>query len=665
MDCENIKIELSGNPFVDTGLAVISSLAGLNKIDELTLADLKRVHGDGLQLTEWNSKLKAFTQVFGTNNPLYQASYGYKGGPSGTNKAIYRSVLEGLLNEIRKPGKGLKCWACGEFSDFNLARVFKKAVEDNGRKAPEERWVGRDWFPLAGSLGSDAQALPAGSQPPYICAKCLFAIHYLPMGLILLDGRLVVFQSTSIEFWYELVRDIVNEVRGRVYSGIYETLGSNEGNNVIMKRIFEVFKRLQKEKYYGSVPAGTALYIWRFSNSGTSPDCMIEEIPNSAIIFLWEAVKEGLEPDLASLIKTEGKNPRYSLFQCILNKRDYPNLYPEGKKKGASPKLFALYQTYICNHSERALHMAWKLAKKIAENVSEKELHRLQRPEALQEAGVRSRFRASMVQMAGEGEFTLNDYLDLFPLKEGQGVNVEWDGWKLFRFYLHHINEDLPQPEDRKQIITKSFPQLHYYAGQIFNHYVKEKGKDRFQREILLQMKRRLDIPWLRDQFVKLAESENGFTYGNWLKFCTLDDGKLYIPELLFQMRLLWTQWGYENRGSVDISGSTEEDSFDGLPEEIKVLLKSIFIDYVERRGLDRFYKDVLLRLRQKEIGLFWFKQKLTTKVLEQVDPIEQEKWEEFLVDEEGQSIKAERLFQLHLFLANFYRVRRLILKQD
>ena len=44
---DNLKIELTGNPFVDTGLAVVSALKGLEDISQLTLVDLQSVYGDG------------------------------------------------------------------------------------------------------------------------------------------------------------------------------------------------------------------------------------------------------------------------------------------------------------------------------------------------------------------------------------------------------------------------------------------------------------------------------------------------------------------------------------------------------------------------------------------------------------------------------------------
>ena len=115
-----MNIALSGNPFVDTGLGVIAALGGLGDVTALTLAKMREVFGDGRQLAEWNSKLKTFTQVFGTNGPLFQKGYGYKKGvgPGERNLAIYRGTLQALLGAIPAASKGSPCEACGGPSDF-------------------------------------------------------------------------------------------------------------------------------------------------------------------------------------------------------------------------------------------------------------------------------------------------------------------------------------------------------------------------------------------------------------------------------------------------------------------------------------------------------------------------------------------------------------------
>jgi len=664
---ENMKIELTGNPFVDTGLGVICSLVKpeIDDIGALTLAHLKSVHGDGTPLADLNSKLKAFTQVFGTNNPLFQPSYGFKKGkgPSETNMNIYISVLNGLLSEIGESEKGPRCWACGRQTNFNFSEVCKKAITENGKIANDDKWVGRDWFPLAGSLGNDAQALPAASQSPYVCPSCLFAIHYLPRGLMLLEGKLTVFQSNSTDFWFELVRGIVEDGNGKINLEQYETLGKKGGSKEFFNRILKIFNKIQKNQAILHTEEIT-LYLWRFSNSGASPECQIEEIPNFAIRFLWEAKINGLEKDILKLIDSEEKNPRYSLFRCILERRDYLALYPEGRREGASPKLYNLYQNIVRNHSKKALIIASTVANEISSQLNTKELRRIQRPEAFKEKNLRNQVRICLVDLAGKGHLTLENYLDLFPIKEGQGVTVEWYGWDLIRFYLHHVNDDLSEDLEKlseTSISTnKNISKLFYCAVQIYNVYINEKGKDRFEKEVIAQMGRNIDILWLRNQFVQLAESRSGFTYGAWSDLCKLENGSLFVSELLFQMRILWRQWLNEDQRFNNVSELVEE-SMDGLPTNIKFIIESEFNYYINERGLDRFHRDVLQRLRGKEIGLFWFREKLT-KGWNLATLLSEKEWEEFLIDDEGQNIKSERLFQLHLFVANLYRKR---LKED
>jgi CRISPR-associated protein Cst1 len=658
MDEEKIKIELTGNPFVDTGLGVIASLSKLDDINHLNLSHIKSVYGDGTQLVEWNSKLKAFSQIFGTNNPLYHPSLGFKKGvgPSDNNKFVYKSILEGLLSEIGKSSNGRRCWSCGSPTDFDFIEITSRPIEKIGKKPPEEKYLGRDWFPLAGSLGSDAQALPAASLPPHICPKCLFAIHYLPLGLISLEGKPSVVQCTSTEYWYDFIYDIVEEVRGRVQSGKYETLGTKESKSrTMVTRLLKWFNHLQAEKKKFSKDIN--MYIWRFSNSGASPDCSIEEIPNPALAFLWDATSANLGMEIESLLRDEN-DPRNSLYQCILAKRDYPYLYPIGRRSGASPKFFNMYQTEICGHSSRALQVAQKLADGVVEGINDKELKRIQRPEAFKEERIKNQFRAAMIDMAEKGEFTRDDYLDLFPMKKdnGNGISVEWGGWNLIRFYLYHLNEDGISEGSTKKIDDLS--PVVYSAGAIYNNYLHEKGSDRFKREVLGKMRLgKISASWLSNQFAKLSEMDEVFNYDTWSQLCKYED-KIYTKELLFQMRLLWTQWMFENRSSVILSVPQYDVSNNGLPECAENLLKAIFDDYINRKGLELFHRNILLRLHKGELGLYWFKKKFTAQALDELAPYTEEEWEKFLMDDEGRSIKFERLLQLHLALSNLYRLK-------
>lgn len=658
---ENGTVSLTGNPFVDTGLAVIAVLANLDGVESLTPEQIKNTFGDGTQLSAWNSSLKSFSQVFGTNNPLFQTAYGYKKGrgPSELNHKIYRATLKNFLSPINGASSPLvRCEACGALARFDFAAACLNAVRGNDQKAVEDKWVGRDWFPLAGSLGSDAQALPVASRPVHLCARCLFAVHYLPLGIILHDGRLAVFQSTSVEFWYELVRDIVNVVKARVHGGKYDTLGAKGGSRSLTVRLLELFERLQQAERFSALPPATALEVWRFTNSNP-PDCEVTEIPNPALAFLWEAAQNSLRNEIQNLLGQEAKKGS-SLLDCILERKDYRSLYPRGKWKGASAKLFALYQTHVCGRTPKALTLAHFLANEWGKELKPKELERLKREEAFSEASVRTQFRGMIARLVSEGEFALEDYLGLFPFNEDHpGICVDFEGWNLIRYYLHHLDDfESPQAQPLRpsQRPSKSAT-VRYYAAQIMQGYIEERGNDRFRLDVLNRIARgEIGAAWLRQQFVRLAESNAGFSYEAWNRLCVDSGGQVFVRELLFQMRLLWSQWARED--DVPQNPVPELPDGSGLPSEVVERLEYVFSQYVERRGLKRFQADMLTRLRRRDIRLGWFRRQLTDEGNPGSvrDPLNEGQWGEFLKDEEGRECAGERLFQMHLFLANAYR---------
>lgn len=648
-------IGFTGNPFVDTGLAVIAALAEVEDVRGLTIHAIREIHGDGTRLSYWNGLLKSFTMVFTSNSMLTNPSV------KDRNKRAdaYKAILSRMLNEIGSETIPYRCEACGAEASEDLDLLCRKALHGIAAKE-QRRFIGRDWFPLSGSLGSDAQALPAASRAPRLCAKCLFAVHYLPLGLILLDGRLAVFQSTSIEFWYELVKDIVHEVRARIQGGNYDILGRKEGSGAVARRLLGLFERIQAAGKLGDIPPGTTLQAWRFTNSGASPECTIEEIPNPALVFLWKAVRQGLRHEVESLIRNEGKTER-PFLRCITDGRDYNALYPRGRRPGASTSLFYLYQTEVCGRSSRSMGLAWTLARQAAEDLKPKDLERFQREEAFGERAVRNWFRDLMARLAQEGKLCLNDYLALFPLDDEKcGISVRFDGWRIIRYYLH--NSRFPQPSmDGATTAPVSSPpkvaSVRYYAARILTEYIRERGRDGLQREVLNRAARGdMGVSWLRQEFASLSEKYRGFTYGGWEDLCKNDKGELFVSELLFQMRLLWGEW---MRGSelptaeVPILGDAS-----GLPAQVEGYLAEIFSRYVEQRGLDRFQRDLLLRLRRRQIGLAWFRGRLVHECNDASDGtvLTQEEWEDFLKDEEGGACARERLFQMRLVLANLYR---------
>ncbi|HEX7359073.1 MAG TPA: hypothetical protein VF283_01140, partial [Bryobacteraceae bacterium] len=266
-------MELTGNPFVDTGFMVLAALAGKERVLDLSFREIRTVFGDGRPLARDNQRLKCFTMVFGTNGPLTQPAY----KKAGKNVEIYLSILRQLLDWAEKEGRtGPRCDLTGIPTDFAFHAVCAKALKDSGLPVPEEKWLGRDFVPLGGSLGNDAQALPSASRPLHVSALALFALQYLPLGVFLFKGRLACYQSTADVLLTALVNQVVQENKGRLSLDGAEILGKGQGTGILLDFLLRHFEHLQEAVADDALPANTELVLWLFSNSGTGADCATE-----------------------------------------------------------------------------------------------------------------------------------------------------------------------------------------------------------------------------------------------------------------------------------------------------------------------------------------------------------------------------------------------------
>ncbi len=342
------KIQLTGNPFVDTGLAIIAHLSNCSSIDDLTLADIKSLHGDGERLTRNSIELKSTYQLFGSNCLILQNRIQRE-------KRItnHMKVTLAILNSIGHEDVVENCDTCGSDRSLDLDRLVKASGYDVERKHRGKKQMknestvtlyhaGRDWFPLAGSMGNDAQALPCASRSLNFCAKCLFAVQYLPLGVFLVKGSLCIYQSTSINFWYELIGYTVEQVQERLSAGNYDTIGRRQGSWAAIEIIIKVMHDMHHDD---ELEPETSLYMWLFSNAGTGPDCSIEEIPNTALRFLFQAIRHiDRRGEIRDLVMN---NMRPNLLDAIERGEDYNPLYPRKGFNGVSNRLFSLYQIII------------------------------------------------------------------------------------------------------------------------------------------------------------------------------------------------------------------------------------------------------------------------------------------------------------------------------
>lgn len=546
----------TGNPFVDMGLGIITVLAEKDRIEDLTIEDLKVVFGKH-DLATINKELKSFTMIFGTNGPLYQYSYRKH------NKEIYRDLLALLLEEICiTKGKNV-CEICGEVHSFSIDNIWRQVIEKYGYKVKERKIIGRDFFPLIGSIGNDAQALPSASRVFNICPKCLFAVNYIPLGTMLINGRLICIESTSEIIMIELIREIVSENLARISAGNRDTYGKKEGKTELYRRLLSMFTRIQKIKRYENLSETTALYLWLFSNSGQNPDCDILEIPNKSLKFIWEVSRKSQDfrNEFLQLISQDKKG---ILFDCINNGMDYFGLYPKGKYKGVDYRLYEYYQIYVVGRSPRSLNFAKKVACRIQKDVDKKALRKIQKSDAFKDNKNLSIVKKVIVSLIIEGQADFEEYLDLFG-EDGKYLSFNYEGYKVINYYLNNLDTPMLEKEEINldlNIKSKNTDKkIKAFAELYFNYYVldKEKGLGRgikrFKKDVLDEFNN-FKESWLQDKFAKLAESyecdELNLDYDGWVDFITDDEGNKRVYELLFQLRLAFANLYYQYNKKED-----------------------------------------------------------------------------------------------------------------
>lgn len=656
-----MEIKLTGNPFVDTGLGVIAYLAGRMDINRLRSQDLFRVHGDGKTLARKNSKMKSMTMIFSNNsiatNPAIK---------SPARKIKYYSALTtAIMNSIGKEDLAERCESCGNERSLDVDLLVRRTLVPLGF-SDSTRYIGRDWFPLAGSMGSDAQALPAASRAPNICAKCLFAVHYLPLGVILVNGRLAVFQSTSTAFWFELVKEIAKEIDNRVRAGMFDTLGAKEGSTSAVRRLFKIMKDMKED----DLALETTLFIWLFSNSGTASDCSIEEIPNSALKFIHSATNIVTFKEISMLLNRDKRSPEFSLLGCISRSADYYSLYPYRDYEGVSNELFASYQVLVRNVPISRLRIAHKVGCHIRDTIDDrKQLQRL-RKDIVKDLSTQNTVRRIVADMIQKGLLNYDEYSSLFLDVSSPYLRANYDAWRFLNFYLSKNSVKFPPTLEKRHVLDASISvqepeyrkRLQYVASKILEMFIGEKGSEKIPDLISSIARKDTKPAWLQMQFIKLADKQEGFTYSDWEALCTGENGRDVSWEVLAQLRLMWTEWALKGvlppttitpKRINAAEGTASHDITTMPPEEYEQLASKIVEYYLQKYGEEKLRYYVFEGLMRKGLGLYWFREQLS-----KIDPSfkDDDYWDSFLQDKEGRSTPSTRLFQMHLSMRNVLR---------
>lgn len=670
-----MQVSLTGNPFVDTGLAVIATLAGCKNISDLTVDLIRHVHGNGEHLASINFNLRCTEQVFGKNSVILQNSF-----PPEKRLLYYGRITTSFLNNIGFEDIQERCESCGHRLSLDLDKIIRNELVPLGY-SKGKRYIGRDWFPLAGSLTNDAQSLPAASRPVNLCAKCLFAVHYLPQGAIIVNRKLTIFQSTSLKFWYSIVNTNTSNMQKKIIDGNFQTHGSVGGTVSAIQIILNVMHEMQED-----LEPGTSLFMWMFSNSGIKPYCTIEEIPNSALSFIFEAIRHVQRSEIIDIVSQEDKkHPEYLFLNCISKGIDYYPIYYRKDLNGVSTKLYSLYQVCVCGVSVKSLEVAFMIAKYAYAKKDKKEFERI-RKDIANNLTNQNIIRKEILLMVNENLLKYDEFFELFLNSvDDRILRLNRHAWKLIQYYMYNLehepyNPRITAPSSQVSPRNSSYDlRYHYYvASTIFSSFVKDKGIDRFRNEVLDGLSHeRIGIGWLRNRFANLAQEYDGFTYDAWKYICvSYENGYESLYDLLFIFRILWTEWlikmedttaaGIAAMESIPMTNNRSYTPLilpqtiipqlhNDLSEGLKSQIVECVRNYIDEYGLLKFRSYVIEELMNDGLRvMYWLRNQLSRY---DTRHLEDDFWEDgFLYDREGNDIKYLRYFQVQLLINNLLK---------
>jgi len=549
----------TGNPFVDTGLAVAVIRANKSSPSEMSMDDFKNVIGDGKWLASANVKLNSYRLLF-ANGFLNCSQVGKI--KDGTELRKYERILTALKDHLDHEQIGPDnvsnnvCECTGVFLSANsfLQKLTQSLKKENILRDNQKLDLGRNAFPLLGSIGNDAGMMPAASREPNVSSFALLCIQMASLVAVIMRGKIVMFQYTEPDLLIDQVRPIYQETIQKLETSSKNdkiaAKGTQQGSKTIAHLLLNQLDKFQKKKKYAMLPNSLSLNLWLVVNSGTSYDCELIEIPNHSLQFLYEAMRHHLT-EIKKLLDIESnRRPDQQLLECISKKKDYSPLYPY-KTIPTSKELFALYQIEVLDRPILSLQVAEWIAVQLKERLQEGKDKKLL-IEFTKHLGdyrdakkCKPKIKKLMTQMAEEGNLSYDEYSALFPIIGSNPIKIDSFGWKFIWFYLNHeeLNNQRPQfieasimsYENKFRKIIKQF------AEDVYDWYTSKHGKDNFHRKILEGFKNnKIPVSRLQQWFCNLAELPGKEHYTNeaWDELCRDENNNNRIYEVRFQLWL-------------------------------------------------------------------------------------------------------------------------------
>lgn len=431
----------TGNALLNNALQTIEILGEVDCVSEITPQLLEKLYVDK-HLLEANLCLKSYSMIFTRNGPLHNdAEFGRK---------IYSGLMREIIRSCETEGDRI-CEISGLRFHTSFSDIYRKVLVDINYPLNKKKDVSinRAWFPLIGSLGSDAQALPRAKFAVNIHPICLVIMQFLPLSAVLYKGGILLMDCANFQFSKDFIKGNVEDVASRIAitgNGDHVKVSEAEKAKDEHKKYSHyllIAISIWQNKEYDSEDC-VDLNLWSFSNSGAGARTSIDRIPNSLIRKLKKMLSPYLETEVRAILSDPNRGNLF--LDCLEKDRDCYVLYPALKYEGVSLRLFEKY--HELTGRDRQLKYARYIAGLMFSASYTKEETKLQlKTDAYADVDYKTIVLKELVKAAEQGKWSIDAHLAILEAPDELPVNAYFGGvLKCIHFYLQWYRREKKLP---------------------------------------------------------------------------------------------------------------------------------------------------------------------------------------------------------------------------
>ncbi len=335
---------LTGNPFVDAGIYVISELLG-KEIDRIEKENLEKLIPQLVDVYSTDGWRNMIYLIFTTNHPAVHPS-------KKSDRGYYEKLLYALVDDISALSDSGVCVSCG--------RRDKSSVE---RKSG----IGRELVPLTGSAEL-VNFFPRAMLGLEMCSACLLAIQFMPIFLHYCGGKFLLMHSGSDKVMRYWAKNCVNHLHKQIATGNFTGCFVSDEKNPV-NSLFRSIENLIREYDERWIDEDIAIRFYYFANPGQMPSVEIFDVPSPVFRFL-AYVKQIDSYDAWVKILSKGETTRgvNRVYMGLLNGESIVRyFFGDGREIYGNWNLLKFYLKEVREMEEKRINAIREFADRISE----------------------------------------------------------------------------------------------------------------------------------------------------------------------------------------------------------------------------------------------------------------------------------------------------------